>query len=282
MISGFSLRLRLFTIWVCILCLGGCSGTTSTINPGTGNVDIKVWVVLGQDDFFGDRGNDGCRLNAQEIRDRIQSLQNNAIVFGPNATFNWDDQFNIVIDTDLPFVGRTQSSSFWVSPVYNLWQQGRWDSQKINIYFVGNVQPTGKTARSFAATVEPFQGAFSEIPAFIFINDGGFDEINGFHPDFPPPVGLNRRTIEHEMAHYLSRFAGRTFDSGGKNPRTYDPNTEHAALGSNNLLAQPPIPILNFPEFQYRLRIPPGDVDSPGTEMFEIWQRILAGTWNQP
>ncbi|MCH8851794.1 MAG: hypothetical protein IID41_03985 [Planctomycetes bacterium] len=80
--------------------------------------------------------------------------------------------------------------------------------------------------------------------------------------------------IEHEMTHFLARFKSRTFGQP-PNQRVYF-GDEHIAPGSNNILT--PGIVNNQP---HPLVIP-GAANQPGTETFEIWDRLRTGRWQDP
>ena len=132
--------------------------------------------------------------------------------------------------------------------------------------------PDGTT---LALTAHPFQGAFNEIPAFILLNDGGFDGFLGFV--HTPETVTDWLVLEHEAAHYLGRFTNvsfgtppnqRFYDSGGHVPQFTN------GMLTNNLLRP-------FVPRAYPLTIP-GTTTSPQTEKQVIWDRIDAGLWNAP
>jgi hypothetical protein len=48
---------------------------------------------------------------------------------------------------------------------------------------------------------------------WVSLGDGGFWEDYGFAPNYSPGQVTSYHSIEHEVAHYLARFANRTFGS---------------------------------------------------------------------
>jgi len=170
-------------------------------------------------------------------------------------------------DLGLPFFGDRETRDFeeWHDDVV----VGNWDSQKINIYFVGNVQTNvNDPDRAAGLTSDPEQAPGLNLPrAVIIINDGGFDQNSGFAPQYSPSTSLTYNILEHEMAHYLARFRNRTI-----NGTTYNLG-EHAPANTNNILndGRPP---------PAKPAVIPGRATQAGTEKFEIWQRISSGDWN--
>ena len=267
--------LRRYAVVLIVFVLSGCQSGNKTINPGTGQVDLRVWVVPAQGDIFGFDDNVGCRLDMSQISARIQRIQSSSPLFGANTTFAWDGVVTQITDQQIPFDRTTQAQNinFWTSPNFLLWQNGFYDPSKINIYFTGNVQSDGNpTGGINAATLEPFPGSFSAsgVPAFVFINDGGFNQFSGFL--ITPAAMTSRNIIEHEMTHYLGRFTNRTFGAS-TNARTYNAE-EHVPQGSNNILTPftpPPHPFVLH-----------GTKTAVGTEKNEVWNRIISGNWNNP
>jgi hypothetical protein len=263
-----------------ILLASGCGGSArKAINPMTGDVQIKVWRVLGLGDTVGFGDNVGCRLSDANVNQLIVSLQQHGSIFGNNTKFVWDNIIRDVFDQDLSgdVSFRTQDLNEWLSPVHDLWEDVQYDENFVNIYFVGNVQefpvpPIG----ILGLTIGPeTPGVFSQdnIPAHIYIADGGFTRSVGFETGFGPNNFKTYFVLEHEMAHYLGRFIGITFGTG-PDARTYDLG-EHVPQGSNNLLA---VPILGVPAI---LKIP-GQTTLQNTELHQIWNRVWNGLWNSP
>lgn len=254
------------------LALSGCRSQYKPIMPRTGIIPIQVWVVLGPGESIGDQSNRGCRLSTQEITDRIRSLQNNAGIFGQNVTFQWQPATPSQAEDPalLPFMPRSRPWLMWHQQVVaNYWQPGR-----LNIYFVGNVQLNGQNV--IALTWDP-AAAQSQFPerAWVLMNDCGWppgNENQGFSPNFDPAQVTSYFSLEHEIAHYLGRFNNRSFGQP-PNQRNYD-SSEHVPDGSNNILelfVPPPHPL-----------VVPGRWNQAQTEQQEIWDRIWAGTWNNP
>ncbi|MFQ5424582.1 MAG: hypothetical protein ACE5F9_11450 [Phycisphaerae bacterium] len=76
---------------------------TPPINPGSKELPLKVWVVLGAtaNETIGRRQNGGGRLTAAEMSQYITELQANANFFESGTMFPWDGQFNVVNFTGL-------------------------------------------------------------------------------------------------------------------------------------------------------------------------------------
>ena len=149
-----------------------------------------------------------------------------------------------------------------------------WASNRVNVYFVGNVQNEEFVdPPAIGKSVDPRDALFRfpDSP-FIILNDGGFFLSQGFFTDYEPQQVLAYNVAEHEMAHYLARFDNRTF-SQPPNQRSYD-SGEHTTQRSNLLWGGTPTDGIG-------LNIP-GRADESDTESIEIWGRIDAGTWNNP
>jgi hypothetical protein len=256
------------------LCLAllvvGCTSQRKPIMPRTGIIPLQVWVVLGPGEAIGNRGNRGCRLTTQEIVDRIQSLQTHAAIYGQNVVFQWQPAQPVQAQDPalLPFTPRSRDWPNWHQQVVaNNWQSGR-----LNIYFVGDLQLNGQSVVGLTCDPQCAQGQTPDRP-WIALVDGGFQLSNGFNPTYTPALVTSYLVAEHEMTHYLGRFTNRTFGAP-PNQRTYD-NSEHVPNGSNNVLQDggtpPPYPL-----------VIPGRWNQNGTETQEIWDRIWAGTWNNP
>lgn len=256
-----------------LLCTpAGCKRNEGQATSAT--VPLKVWVVLGIGEGTGDRSNLGCRLTVGEIRQRIEHLQSNSSLYGPNTEFVWSPSTPTEVFLYIEPDNRTVDlNDFFNQLVVFNWQQGR-----INIYFAGNVQEDRNVPIGFIGhALDPQEIAgIGRSESFILLNDGGFGDPSGFAVD--PNTGLllspsnvtGANVLEHEMAHYLARFKNRMFGQA-PNIRVYS-NFEHALPGSNNLLR----PALPFP------LIIPGTSSQPNTEKFEIWERIRTGQWDDP
>ena len=224
--------------------------------------------MLGVGESIGNTGNKGCRLSTNQIRDRIEQLQANASLYGRNLTFTWSPTTPTQAQDPalLPFGGeRTQEFIQWHQRVV----ANNWDSNKINIYFVGNVQTNvNDEERTIGLASDPLaaQGLNSQRAAIV-INDGGFGASSGFRPNHSPSQVLSYNVTEHEMTHYLARFRNRTING------TFYNIGEHAPANSNNILWDVRPPPANP-------LVVPGGASQAGTEKFEIWDRIIQGNWN--
>lgn len=257
----FLSKLRRWLLACCgfSLMMTGCSGSAADkpINAGTFQVDIEVWRVLAPGDTAGDGANFGCRLTNQDISAIINKLVANGHIYGGSTRFNWNGQIRLIVNTyDQP------QFEFRVKPVgsFELWLDDNTSvgfvTNRINIYFTGAYTFVGDMDfANGAAATDPSEGTASSIPfRKIVINDFG----GGVS------FGSNAATIivsnvaEHEMAHYLARFRGRTLGVP-PNTRMYGAPTEHTTSGNCILStsAAPPLVI-------------PGSVTTSGTEPYEI------------
>jgi len=266
---------RVRSVILCVMCIigvtAGCSQERKPIQANTGNIPLKVWVVLGPGESIGNTSNKGCRLSSAQIGQYIEQLQKHSGIYGQNVVFQWQPSTPAQAQDSalLPFQSRTRDLQAWhPNVVQNYWQSGH-----LNIYFVGIVQSVPSAPRAqYAMTLDP-ANAQSTTPnqPWVLINDGGYETPGGFvhTPDFMRSLNL----LEHEVTHYLARFAGDTFGQP-PNQRVYD-STEHLVSGStNNILlptAQTALPL-----------VIPGRWNQTGTEEKEIWDRVWAGNWNNP
>lgn len=278
----------LFLIPVALL-LGGClSGSGSKpINPGTGQIDIQVWRVLAPLDVPGNRGNQGCRLFDGEITQIVTGLQQNAPMFGGSTRFLWNGSVNnLVLDEfDAGYCtgpGRRICSPRLVhDAVFNLWLFSfpGWAENKINVYFCGDIKDPGLEKPAvdlWGLTYDPgVHSIYAFSPTFrcIIMNDGGFATQSGF--DFL--TSKNGHVLQHEATHYLARFDSQCF-TGPSGTRCYDAG-EHDNVSLNHIL----LPSLNEgpPLVPLPLKIP-GGIATPGTELFQVFDRIITGNWNNP
>jgi hypothetical protein len=284
--------------------LGGCfSGSgRKPIDPGTGIVTISVWRVLAPGDALDSRSNRGCRLFASEISGIVNDLIANAHMFGGNTSFSWNhqirDQFNDGHDDPgyLAFGGLSNSRTYKPSLIddyayfeYLFKPNNGWHENRVNIYFVGDVQWPGVTpadpplfaAERWAATRDPADHLITlgiRRLRWTYINDGSFLNNDGD----PFPVGgpprfteiLASHAIQHEATHYLARFDSKCFtDPTGT--RCYEPE-EHIIGGGNNILRPSVAAGQSLP------LVIPGGIATPGTEKAEVFGRVIAGTWNNP
>lgn len=275
---NFSARILQTLAVLVALALAGCSGRA--INPGTGIVDVKVWVVLSANDFeIGDRSNLGCRLTEQEVRDRIGALQQSGAIFGGNTTFRWSPaDIELIFDPTI-FDRENQRIEDWISWAH---YSAFAPTNVVNIWFAGNLQPTG-ASNVWAGTLDPQAASqVDPLPAgpWIVINDGGFTRTFGFVP--PPSNGspaavTGYNIIQHEMDHYLGRFTSRVFTATGSQ---YDSGEHDAAPPlnmRNNVLRSGGVDGTTAP---YPLVIP--SASQGVSERQEVWQRIRTGQWNNP
>ena len=185
---------------------------------------------MGLFDSIGNRSNNGCRLTVSEIQDRVTHLQESAHFFGANIRFTWPDgQPTQVQDAFLFAQRREDPVTFDFNVVFSNWQTGH-----INVYFTGFVEGLGG-APALASTVDPSQtGSWLSGHPWISLNDGGFERPSGFQTGFNPVQMTSYNVFEHEMTHYLARFANRTFGQA-PHQRSYS-SSEHLSDGSNNIL----------------------------------------------
>jgi hypothetical protein len=255
----------LLVVAVVLVSAVGCADRRKPIMPGTAQIPLKVWVVLGYtntggQEAIGGNSNRGCRLTQAQMTAVAQGLQSNATIFGPNPQFQWDGSFTIARDPSLlPFTARTRTYMEFQQNVVASY----WETDHINVFFTGNVQGSGS---AIGATLDPLAAQSTSVGLpYILVNDGGFTSASGTNPPVP-----SEHVLEHEMGHYLARFTARTFTVPAP-ARTYS-SSEHVPLGTNNLFE----PISPPPLVVY------GRYDQAGTEKYEIWQRIISGNWNNP
>lgn len=242
----------------------GCSGTNGgrvpIVEPGTGNVHIKVWVVLSIGEEIGSSINKGCRLHEDEMRAIVNHLIANAGMFGNSTRFVWDRTITTIDDE--AYSARTVSfSTFKQRAVDNHWSIGN-----VNIYFTGNIQP-GSAHIQYGQNEDPSE---YQRP-WILVNDGISVE---------PPISSAQAIatdliLEHEMCHDLARFQSRTFSNGV----TYN-NAEHETFPGHP-------PFNDFPGHLMNEGIPhgrliPGPANNSATEQGEVWNRISSGEWVNP
>ena len=257
--------------------MAACSTSRQPINSGaTGVVDLTVWIVLAPNDILGDLSNRGCRMTGAEVTAFINALRANSGIYGGNTVFNWTGVPVVVHDQLIPSGNRTQDEAWWTNPSYLMWQNEYFDPNTVNIYFVGNVQPGGAAnpREGYAATADPgTPGAFQHFPAFIYLNDGGYETPFGFLPTDTPALVVSYHVLEHELTHYFGRFRNRQFPETGS---IYDAGEHDIATPAprNNILrANAPVP---------DPLVIPGSATTGSSEKREIWDRISAGLWNNP
>lgn len=269
----------------------GCATYRGTVvRPGTATIPLKVWVVLEDGDSGpGDESNIGCRLSLERINEVIQKLQNSSAVFGAGTRFEFDitsDLYVLEWDTGATTANRIFGDAPMILLMDDNGTPRYWDTGRINIYFTGNYNPFGIGSALYGATVGPNNtGTIGFTLPNIIINDGGSSFASGFGIE-PWPRLLDTNTLPHEMAHYIGRFANRTFTlPNGSLSRQYN-SSEHALLtvgdGPNSLLREGSrYPPPNGVYTPYKLYLH-GDSTTVGTETYEIWGRVFSGTWNQP
>jgi hypothetical protein len=154
--------------------------------PTPYQIPLKVWRVFAPYDcpggiwacIPGDPANKGCRLTDEDITAFITDLQSKAYIFWdapwPPLEFTWDGNIASVIDAWHPGINapdpRTVALEHWGDPARPIWVSETWDASKINIYFVGNIQPD--VSMDFViggSTLPPQPGVnFIELPPQIF------------------------------------------------------------------------------------------------------------------
>lgn len=221
-------RLLLLLALVASAHSGRRSADGQPIKPGTGDIPLTVWVVLGEGEEIGGDGNWGCRLSAAEIEAYIDGLKRTAPeAYGP-ANFQWDlVELRELRDPGLsptPFASRTWRpvEQFVTDVVGQAWEQ-----DTVNIYFCGNVQEAAREENGgFTRDPRAALGRTVELP-WILINDGGGDEPSGSR------VFVAAHLLEHEMCHYLGRFDGRTFGVREYDAEEHVPDAENTLLKAN-------------------------------------------------
>lgn len=273
-------------------CVVGCSKDT---NAGTKEVPLKVWVVRAPTEPAGNPGNKGCRLSDQQISERVSLLINHASeLYGANIKFTWSGTPTLATDGFLPALPmRTVPLATWITyiPYYHpsVPHSDNWDQNRINIYFVGDVQAQWDPYPQYPAlglTEDPKDLFLAGQPpndcrGVIVLNDGGFDEPYGFstRPPAPglAPITFDQATvtplnvIEHEMTHYLGRFTSLCFPLNNPDPADCYSATEHS-IQENNILKLNIVPVPPL--------VLPGRWDNTYTERGKVWQRVYNGGWN--
>lgn len=250
---------------------------TPPISPGSREVPLKVWVVLGVGgggEPIGGRQNAGCRLTSIEMTQYITELQTNADFFTTGTTFPWDSQLNVVYWSDLfivpPFAwNRYRNFEQFDEEVFAV--QNKWTPNMLNVYFCGavdaNMDPDDDLydTPSIGFCADP--AAF--IKPYIVINDGGSWSGPGFLSHW------DDRVLKHEVTHFLGRFENETFagyEIGGQEVSvTYD-SEEHTP---EEPVAWKLVNILYGGGEPFTLKIGP-------LEKAEMRSRIIQGTWLNP
>lgn len=272
---------RSISIALLVLCSHGCRQEMpppSPVAPGTRQVPLKVWVVLGAhtSEAIGRNQNAGCRLTSGEIGDYVLELQNHAAFFCNGASFPWDGSLSIVnfsglLPSPLASSRRRNSQQFEEEILFS---QNRWTNNHINVYFCGafngnpNESPPDSALAEHAFTADPAAPGIGGRP-YIVINDGGYygnlPHVHLARPD--------ERILEHEMAHFLGRFKNMSFPyqiNGATVHLSYD-GSEHVPDTPQNRLHN----ILVDGGSPYALRIGP-------IESAQMRSRIIQGTWLIP
>lgn len=263
--------------WFALLNAGGC--------PALVHVPIVVHRILAIGDIPGVVTNRGCRLSDSEIQAIVSGLQVNSSVFGSTAVFDYLGPILTHFSVYIPTSGsRTMTfAAFDGAVALGYFDNPDWvDFDRVNVYFVGDVQPAIVTPHlppanaAFAGTLDPARAASTGAFANIVVNDCGFDDPAYYPVGFTPPFALNRHTLEHEMTHWLARFNNRGFPVGSSPPaRTYDPGEHLTGPSAINILWVVPA------GSPYALSIPGPEGDS-ATELGEIYDRVLDNRWNLP
>lgn len=267
--------MRAFARYSAVICClswlaSGCE--RDPVNPGTGQIDIAVWRVLATGEQPGLVWNDGCRLTDSDILAYIEQLEHNVFIFGGGEFYlvYLDD---IVDPGLLPFQSRTRKTTEFYQAVIT--RPENWLDDAINIYFVGNVQPTlSLHTEQWAESVDPADTVPNEPWPYILVNDGGWNRPDGFADD--PARFRAFHILEHEMTHFLARFGTQQWFGGQYLPyRTYDENEHdldmHGTAEFNILKWDPPHPLNIY-----------GHASDGATEEGQIWARIIEGEWANP
>lgn len=268
----FSKLMLLVSLTCCFA--GGCSTSNKAVRAGTYQVDLKVWAILNFNETLGNPSNNGCRLTMQQITDIVNQLQKNASVYGVNTKFNWDGTINI-------FSASISSRSYPLGNFINdiSGDPPNWTSDVVNVYFVGSLDDTSVGSTLGPDAYAPTGDRFAT--PFVRIGDGG---LNG--PGSNVTILQKRLTLEHEVCHYIGRFAddvgmvgnpsqivGKTYGTG-VSARMYN-GSEHLQ-GNSYLMSSAPT------YDTQRMLVIPGVETPQQFELGEVSQRIKAGTWNSP
>lgn len=256
--------IRRTVAWSLLLLLAFVACKKDTTQPTMPTIPVNPIVVLKPGEQIGGSENRGCRLTKAQMTQYLDDLnkfckehwhfQISFPVQGSQvAPLEFEDQQ--LIAADLPFGPGARKFPFpiWIGlslPTAN--NIGLWDSQKINIFFTGNVQEDyEQPTQTRANTVDP-SDAQGQVVRHIFINDLGFvDGSAQVHPGW--------HVLEHELCHYLIRQKS---TQGGR----YN-SKEHTFNASANQLMKPstPHPGIVIPQ-----------------DAVEVKQRVTAGLWNAP
>lgn len=279
-------RVLVLLLVLAVPCLSACGSNRKPINPGTAEVALFAWIVLAPGEQVGGSLNQGCRLTHEHVNDYMENLAATSTIWGQNTQLVYSAA-GVAFDQDIESSGnRTMSWDIWDDPTHLLWQNQWWEPDAINIYFVGNVQlgtpPSNRG--TLGLTVDPAEpGTFGELPAYIFVNDGGFETTSGFVAGFFPHQMRAYRVLPHELAHYFGRFHGRTFTTTGSQ---YGNDMEDGSFEHDEAMPQPRNNILRAggagPGLPPHPLVVPGAINQTPSEKQEIWNRILAGEWNLP
>lgn len=258
-----------FSLVLTMLVAAGCKNDRKALNPGSYQIDVAVWAVVGQSESLGNPSNNGCRFTAAQITSLMDQLRRNASVFGVNTRFMWDGMINVVQNSR---TNRIYTSSQFIQDIF-LGTTVYAVEDAINIYFVGDIN---NAALGFTIQPDTYldTGDIAGIK-YIRVIDGGY---SGSGSDLD--LLSSHYTLEHEIGHYIGRFnrdvnmdgsliIGRSFGAGSS-ARNYDQN-EHLA-SSRFLMVEAGLGALNIP----------GTENPSVEELGEVSQRIRAGLWNEP
>lgn len=222
------LLLRASICGLLLLLLGVGCGKQGT-SPGGGNavVQCRAVIVLAQGDTLTVPNqvstNTACRLTMAQVQSYITALQ----AYGPRYGNNCSFVFGPVTTWTSPnYNARPYDfSNGWILKDMNTaWPQHDpgWDSQMINIYFVGDIRDmTHPSGVLNGNTVDPSDSAAinQDIMPHIFISDRDFPEF-GSHVT----VTLTDHAFEHEMCHFLLRQRVGINQPARYNTQEHDPN----------------------------------------------------------
>lgn len=232
--SRYSVRVPLCLVLVASMLLCGCKeDQKSTVAPVLPTVQINPIVVLKPGEQIGGSSNRGCRLTKAQMTDHLNNLNNFAkqhwkfqISFPVQGSQVNPQSFEDtqLVQADLP--GNPGARRFpaliWLMaslPTAN--NLGLWDSNRVNVFFTGNVQVDFQfPTETRANTVDP-SDAQGQVVRHIYINDFGF--VTG-----SANTNLTWHVLPHELCHYLIRQKA---TQGGR----YDTN-EHAGANVNQLM----------------------------------------------
>lgn len=283
---------------IALMAVAGCKNNNNqtTTTSTTATVILKVHRVLAPGDTVGDSSNRGCRLTLSDIQTLVKDLQNNGAIFGGTVNFVWDQSIDELTDTEIPTLGtRTVALSDWFDPSRLIWLGSPWDTTRMNIYFVGNVQldAAGVYPNYHSIAVSLCPGLFTNhstnftygLPQSITVNDGGGEQVSGCLSGVTPDEVVTYHVMCHEMTHYLARCFDETIvDTGsiyyGPPPSHDDPGHDYSMYPAypNNILRWGGC-TAGFP---YPLVVPGDSSASADSEQKRTWDRLKNNTWNSP